>query len=298
MMPFNFKKRCCDPFGLKKCSRKLISIRPSIRLKLEKLKVGGNAICSSCNIKVSNLKVIESTLTLPSSSAVAKSLGSDISNFSSASVNSSESESDLDQESEDELAEYEKTELIDSLNRNILPALRVSPINLRKMSSKKYTVEKFQMVASGMKRIFGSVQDLTTMNEFKVEKSKAQQFDGVIQKLKTKFHEANTKNEKYQILTMLPVEWSARKIEVEFGCSFHMANSAKKLQKEKGVHSIPNPKLPSNILERGIKKLVEEFYLEDDISRIMPGKNDCVSMIVNGKVFYDSFVRKLSISLT
>lgn len=71
-------------------------------------------------------------------------------------------------------------------------------------------------------------------------------------------------------------------MEEEFGCSFHMANSSKKQQEQKGTLSVPNPKIPSNVLQRGVKEAVEKFYLEDDISRMMPGKNDCISITVNG----------------
>lgn len=286
----SFKKRCCDPLGLKKCTKTFLPIRPSIRLKLDKLKVEGHNICSSCNIKISNLKVSEPTLNSSSLSIDVNSLELDLSISNTVSLYASESElesnSESDQESEksdDELAEYEKSVLIDSLNRNILPVLRVSPIKLQKTSTKQYTIQKLQEVSSGLKRVFQSNEDFVHPSELELQKLKAQQFDEFIHKLKSKFHEAKTKNEKYQVLTMVPSEWSARKIEAEFGCSFHMAKSSKNLQDEKGVLSIPNPKLPSNVLVCGTKESVEQFYLNDDISRIMPGKNDCVSMMVNGK---------------
>ncbi len=132
--------------------------------------------------------------------------------------------------------------------------------------------------------MFGSHQDVSTPSELELQKSKAQQFDEFVAKLKGKFQKATDKNEKYQILTLLPSEWSARKIEAEFGCSYHMAKTCKKLQEEKGALSIPNAKLPSNTMASGTKEMVQNFYLEDDISRIMPGKNDCVSMVVAGKI--------------
>lgn len=215
----SFKKRCCDPLGLKKCTKKLLPIRPSIRLKLDKLNVEGHNICSSCNIKISNLKVTEPTLNSSPLSTYVNSSELDLSICNSVSLYASESESEsnseLDQESEKsdvELAEFEKSVLIDSLNRNILPVLRVSPITLKKTSSKKYTIQKLQEVSSGLKRVFQSNEDFVTPSELELQKSKDQQFDEFIHKLKAKFHEAKTKNEKYQVLTMVPSEWSARKI--------------------------------------------------------------------------------------
>lgn len=284
----SFKKRCCDPLGLKKCTKKMLPIRPSIRFKLVNMNVEGQNICSSCNIKISNFKVSEATLKSSPLSTDVNSLELESSDSKSDSFYASESESNTEpdqesEESDDELAEYEKSVLIDSLNHNILPVLRVSPITLQKTSSKKYTNQKLQQVCSGLKKVFQTNEDLVTSSELELHKWKALQFDDFIHKLKTKFHDAKTKNEKYLVLTMAPSDWSARKIEAEFGCSFHMAKSSKNLQAEKGVLSIPDPKLPSNVLGCDTKKLAEEFYLNDDISRVMPGKNDCVSMKVNGK---------------
>lgn len=282
MLPF--KKLCCDPFNLKKCTKQLIAIRPSIRSKLVTLNVQGNNICSSCNIKISKLKVSQQIEPTESSCVVGKDCEFDL---SSASTDASDSESV--QESDTEPAEYEKLELINSLNRDILPALKLTPIKTQKISSEKYTIQKLLDLTSSLKRMFGSQKDSLTLNELEHQTSKAEQFDEFINKLKVKFAESNTKDEKYQILTLLPKEWSARKIEKEFGCSFHMAKSSKKLQEEKGVLSRPNPKLPSNVLASGTKEMVEEFYLEDDISRMMAGKNDCVSIVVNGKILYDDY---------
>lgn len=133
--------------------------------------------------------------------------------------------------------------------------------------------------------MFGGRQISLWSWQLEEQKKKADQFDELNEKLKLKFKNVNSKDEKYQILTLLPTGWSARKIESEFGCSFHMANTSKTLQNEKGLLSTPNRKLASNILAVGVKDLVEKFYLEDDISRIMPGQKDCVSMVVNGNFF-------------
>ncbi|XP_037033164.1 uncharacterized protein LOC119072128 [Bradysia coprophila] len=127
------------------------------------------------------------------------------------------------------------------------------------MTSEKYAAQKIQQLTSCLTIMFAGNQEYVSPIEAEHQKTKAKQFDDFIANLKTKFSSTNSKDEKYQILTMLPTEWS------------------------KGVMSVPNPKLPSNILQRSTKEAVQTFYLEDDISRMMPGKNDCVSMTVNGK---------------
>ena len=67
-----------------------------------------------------------------------------------------------------------------------------------------------------------------------------------------------------------------------FGCSQRMATQAMHLSLEKGILATPNPKtgkkLPENVSED-----VENFYRQDDISRVMPRKKDCLSILRDGK---------------
>ncbi len=145
MLPF--KKSCCDPLKLKKCTKQLLSIRPSIRSKLETLNIKGNSICSSCNIKISTLKITEPILKTPVPSVDVNISQCDLINSTSTSGNECESDGESnndesDRESDNEPAEYEKTELINSLNSKILPALKLSPITMPRMSSAKYAKQK------------------------------------------------------------------------------------------------------------------------------------------------------------
>lgn len=56
-----------------------------------------------------------------------------------------------------------------------------------------------------------------------------------------------------------------------------MARSVKVLVKEKGVLSTPNPK-PGKTLGVNIAESVKDFYNSDEVSRMMPGKKDCVTI--------------------
>lgn len=71
---------------------------------------------------------------------------------------------------------------------------------------------------------------------------------------------------------MLPQSWTSKKIEEEFGVTIYMARPVKTLLIcERGVLSTPNPK-PGKTLSKDTVQVVEDFYQENDISRIMPGK--------------------------
>ncbi|KAL5500029.1 hypothetical protein EMCRGX_G006272 [Ephydatia muelleri] len=105
----------------------------------------------------------------------------------------------------------------------------------------------------------------------------------VIGQLKEKFNSTVKRSEKVRILTILPKSWSVRKIMKEFGASNYMARQAKQLVQEKGILSSPNPK-PGKTLSPTIEEHVVAVYLSDDVSRMMPGRKDCVSfMTAEGK---------------
>lgn len=57
-----------------------------------------------------------------------------------------------------------------------------------------------------------------------------------------------------------------------------MVRQAKKLLKEKGILESPNPK-PGKALSKVILDTVKSFYENDEISRIMPGIKDCVTVV-------------------
>lgn len=66
-----------------------------------------------------------------------------------------------------------------------------------------------------------------------------------------------------------------RKIAKEFNVSKRMISSAVKLRNEKGYCAQPDDKkggpMSSDLIEK-----VEQFYLSDDVSRVMPGVKDFV----------------------
>ena len=82
---------------------------------------------------------------------------------------------------------------------------------------------------------------------------------------------------------MLPKSWTIRRVEQEFcplGAINLMIRKAKKLCSEKGILSTPNPKkypFPADITES-----VTTCYKSKDISRVMPGKKDCILVVKDG----------------
>ena len=96
----------------------------------------------------------------------------------------------------------------------------------------------------------------------------------VIKSLKEKYV-VSSRSEQIRILTIFARNMSIRGMMSEFSCSQRMAVQAKNLEKENGMLSSPNPK-QGKILPDEVKSTVTEFYRSDEVSRIMPGKKDCV----------------------
>ena len=84
-------------------------------------------------------------------------------------------------------------------------------------------------------------------------------------------------NEIVQILTMTP-EFSSREYAAKyFEVSEHLIRNARLLKSEKGVFSLPTNKIGKK-LSKEVAVLVENFYQDDEYSRMMPGKKDYVSI--------------------
>jgi hypothetical protein len=105
----------------------------------------------------------------------------------------------------------------------------------------------------------------------------------MLNQLKEKFKEKNLSvSKKLQILTVLPKSWTCNNIQNEFAISNRMARKVKALVKINGIFATPNPKC-GKLLNKSVRERVYTFYDSDDISHLMPGKKDFVSVKTSDK---------------
>ncbi|XP_017470011.1 PREDICTED: uncharacterized protein LOC108378244 [Rhagoletis zephyria] len=104
----------------------------------------------------------------------------------------------------------------------------------------------------------------------------------VLEQIKEKYKTSTSRAEKIQLLTLAPPTWSRAKTMAEFGTSERKARIAKKLVAEHGILTLPNTK-KGKPLECKTEALVTQFYQRDDMSRLMPGMKDWVSVRIDGK---------------
>ena len=154
-----------------------------------------------------------------------------------------------------------------------------SPVQLRRLKrSKAYRKQKVQMLQHSVVR---NLQSLCPDDSTIQEPQFSRDGDEMIQQLKEKFLSCETTGQIVQVLTVLPKSWSIRRIQEEFGVSKYLATIATESVQEKGILSIPDTRtrpFPQEIVDR-----VTSFYKSEDISRVMPGKKGCVSVMVNGQ---------------
>ena len=180
-----------------------------------------------------------------------------------ASETMSDSEPDLQSEGD---VYTESSETLTSLNQ-CLGAIGETPICKSKLQQTRYSKQKMDKITAAMKKtVIGDVQSKNSDDAGEM-----------IMQLKEKFETTASRSEKVQLLTVLPKSWSVRKIQSEFGASNYMARKAKQLVREKGILATPNPK-SGHPLSPETTDLVTAFYESDEVSRIMPGKKDFVSV--------------------
>ena len=78
-------------------------------------------------------------------------------------------------------------------------------------------------------------------------------------------------------LELTPESWSLRKTVKEFKVSKTTAQKARILREEKGILAIPQPVIGKRLREKTVNGVLE-FYQNDEYSRQLPGKKDCISI--------------------
>jgi hypothetical protein len=104
----------------------------------------------------------------------------------------------------------------------------------------------------------------------------------ILKQLKEKFQDPMTsKSVKVTILIIRPLSWSIWKVQEVFpSASNYMIRRAKQLVMDQGIMSSPNPK-PGKTLNEVTVEVAKRFYNSDEVSRVMPGKKDCISIKVS-----------------
>ena len=120
---------------------------------------------------------------------------------------------------------------------------------------------------------------------------KAQMFDNMMVALAAKLSDQGiARDEKIKYLTMLPKEFSRQQIVNQFGVSYCMVNESRKLEFLEGPQLHRGREFSPDVVS-----LVRQMYEDDEYSRLLPGKRDCVS-VVHGKQWEQKRLMLLTVS--
>lgn len=119
-----------------------------------------------------------------------------------------------------------------------LQLLNQSPIPSKKLNDNQFLNNKINQISDSLKKVLLSLTDEDPVDD------DGENFRALIKLLQDKFNDKKTeKSLKIQILTLLPEQWSERRICETMNTSRHMSRVAKALVEEKGLLSVPESKL-------------------------------------------------------
>ena len=258
-----YRSDCClNPFQRRRHklvpSRDLRKISVSIcqKLGIPENKREDARLCSVCRKRVLDSQV-NTPVVEESVSETEQPTGSDSDVQPGCSV-----ECDID------VTEVEKDEAIFHLNES-LKYIGDSPLKKQKISHTKYSKSKLQKISTSLKdKIFEQKESPESDQDDEQE---------LLDNLKNIFSNTKDRNSKLKILTLLPLSWSVSKIQSHFYASKHMIQTAKGLAREGKIMCTPEKKKGKSLPQSTVK-LVTDFYESEEVSRMMPGKKDFVTI--------------------
>lgn len=283
-------ERCCNPFKYEshKSFYAVLDVTQTLMRKarkISKILKSDQKICKDCKKEIENrvkkVKRQEKAVTSPKSSKQQEQPEEEKMEVDDEdSETSSDAGEKTDPDEGFEPKEIDAVELKKKTNE-ILKLLEMQPIDDTKIRGKKYQnfiVKKF----------------LTRITSVLFAKAKPT-YDGekIIEQLKEKFDETESRDMKIKILSVFPKDWSFSKYEEVFGksISYRIVHQTKTLVKKNGILCGTNKKIGSKSIDQNTIDKVIAFYRNDHISRSCPGIREYKRYKSNGE--YDSLQRRL-----
>ena len=257
---------CCDPLSLhkKRVPNKLTLITLQMH-HLKKSLVPGKKLCKKC------LERFQEEISTQQESDGSQDLfdpagGGGVEDFDSQSSGPHEWSQDMGFNTVDSQSsgphEWSQDRGLETVN-SAFDLLDESPVKKYKLGSDTYVEGKISSINKKIR------------DQLKVgEPEKDTDIEGFLTSLKEKFA-AGDRDDKYRCLTLCPPSWDAKKLMATFNCSRYLALNALELRAEQGPGAFPGKKHGRGLPNDTLKK-VTSFYLDQDISRNLPGKRDVV----------------------
>ena len=257
------QRLCCDPWKKHKkkvlCNLRPLDVKAADKLGLHGMNVlPGQKLCITCRKRLSQLGPLDTA-------------------------------GDLGPGTDSEGPAHEELEA--ALNTSFL-ALGGTPMKRKVTSPETLSEKRLQYGRTKMKKVrkqlsqqMGSCLDVNpqelTPNTESHECNKCEDLQCLVEELKAKIA-ISSRQKQLQLLTLTPQSWTINQTKEWFGVSSHLVKKARALKASSGILTEPMAKkgvgLPTSTVDA-----VREFFENDDISRLCPGKKDFVSIKVAGK---------------
>ena len=157
-----------------------------------------------------------------------------------------------------------------------LAAMGCSPINLHAVPTQSrihYAKEKLDKTIAIVKNTVAEVMqvDVTALpcaSGTSIQ-LKADALDKLMAEIKEQIPLVDYR-EKIQLLTLIPDFWSVNEAAKYFNVKRYSIEKARLLKKERGINKLPDANAGCPLSQEVIKR-IEEFYQNDEYSRLMPG---------------------------
>ena len=160
---------------------------------------------------------------------------------------------------------------LDQLNSTLKNVLKISPMKLKKLSSVQLIEEKSLQI--GRRAV-----EMAVGKTFNPQKKLSACDSNIMKDIKIKFTEAAKYSEKIQLLTIAAsAQLSVGQIAKEFNTTKYLAQVAIEQYQKFGVLSKPSPLKIERIPEAHIQT-AKDYYLNDEISKMLPGRKDFVTL--------------------
>lgn len=157
----------------------------------------------------------------------------------------------------------DKKEVLKCLNQCLIH-LNEPVFDLKKLSSSEYICSKLD----NLKKIL--MEQVFVVKEMPIENPE----NKILESIKEDYIHSESKELKQKFLQVLPKDWSYKQIKSELpnaSCYSIRSSRSPRLMKETTLKTQTRASL---------EKSVKKFYCDDEFSRILPGKNDYVSIKV------------------
>jgi len=252
--------KCCDLFSLhsnlsQKRKRKLIKLPMgshvinldlAIKLSVQNYNaVPGKKLCRNCWTKLTELSTSDSSVSISS----------------------------------DEF-NYQATDPLDTSLR----ACGISPFKSKGKTKKQklqHAVKKIDKVTKSLEKSFETkgVEFPSSSGVQSPHTCRAKDdLDELMVNIKEKVGSTTKFEDRVQLLTLKPASWTIDKTKDYFEVTKHVVRTAIKLKQEEGILAKPSRSKRKDAINAETLNTVVEFYVDDEISREMPGKKDTVSI--------------------